>query len=103
MTHRRQPKRKEQAKPRTIQTAPDTTKKERSQRKNHVGPWVAGVLAAVIAALAPVWWSDLAQAVEGWFPSTTPGSPLTVTAEPTFLDDQGYRMATPVGARSCSV
>jgi hypothetical protein len=59
--------------------------------------WLAGVTAAVIAALSPHWFPTILGAAESLFSNTGPA--LTVAAEPTFLDDQGYTIATPDGLR----
>jgi hypothetical protein len=74
--------------------------KERSQpsRKRLVLGWFASLLAAVLAATSPNWAPTLYGGVKGLFTSDSPSPALTVTAEPTILDDQGYSMATPHGA-----
>jgi hypothetical protein len=97
MTRRRQSK----GKTRQAQRASRTTQsaaKNQPARKGQVRAWFAGVLAAVIAATSPVWAPALTGSIEGLFTSDSPGPPLTVTAEPAVLDDQGYTMATPDGA-----
>jgi hypothetical protein len=98
MTRRRQAKGKTQKAQRAPRTTQSTAAKNQPTRKNQIRAWFAGVLAAVIAATSPAWGPALVGGVKGLFVSDSPGPALTVTAEPTVLDDQGYTMATPDGA-----
>ena len=72
--------------------------KPRHKRFPILARWLAGIVAAVIATLSPQWVPAAVRFVKEPFVSN-PGPPLIVNAEPTFLDDQGYTMATPVGSR----
>jgi len=98
MTRRRQSKGKTRKAQQANRTTQSAAAKNQDARKGRVRVWFAGLLAAVIAATSPAWALTLARGVEGLFASDSPGPPLTVTAEPTILDDQGYTMATPDGA-----
>ena len=82
--------------------ANSTSAKSEPRHNERLGQWLAGVLAAVIATTS-LWWAPaLIKGVKGFFSSGSSGPALTVTAEPTYLDDQGHSTATPDGSRLSS-
>lgn len=100
MSPRKQSKgRKQQAKSSPLRTAQSVAVKGQPTPKSRLGAWFAGVLATVIGATSPWWVPAMMGGIKGLIASDSSAPALTVTAEPTFLDDQGFTMATPKGSR----
>jgi hypothetical protein len=98
MTRRRHSNGKAQKAERTEQVASSTTAQDQPGRKHPIRTWLAGLLAAIIATTSPVWGPAAYGGIKGALSSGSSAQALTVIAEPTVLDDQGYTMATPDGA-----
>lgn len=106
MSRRRQSKGKSARASRGPDRAPrSTSAKDQSQRKRLLGrSWsslakgLVGIMGAVIITCSPIWAPAAVRAVKESFSSNS-GPAVIVSAEPTFLDDEGYTMATPVGSR----